>query len=103
MTPGSKTVTAVFNGKNPNYTINDPTTPLTVTQEDARSTYTGDMLAFTGGTGGTATVTLRATIQDITAVLGDTSYDATAGDIRNAKVTFTSNGGTLSSGCANIP
>ena len=32
-------------------------------------------------------MTLRATIQDITAVLGDP--DANAGDIRNAKVTFT--------------
>ena len=47
MTPGAKTVTAVINGKNPNFTISDPTTSLTVTQEDARSTYTGDMLAFT--------------------------------------------------------
>jgi trimeric autotransporter adhesin len=99
MTPGAKTVTAVINGKNPNFTISDPTTSLTVTQEDARATYAGDMLAFTSG--GAATVTLRATIQDITAVLGDP--DANAGDIRNAKVTFTSNGGTLSSGCSNIP
>ena len=73
-----------------------------MTQEDARSTYTGDLLAFTSGSGGTATVTLRATIQDITAVLGDPAYDANAGDIRNAKVTFTSNGGTLT-GCSNIP
>jgi hypothetical protein len=36
----------------------------------------------------TATVTLRATIQDITAVTGDPAYDPNAGDIRNAKVTF---------------
>jgi hypothetical protein len=31
---------------------------------------------------------LSATIQDITAVVGDPAYDANAGDIRNAKVTF---------------
>ena len=40
-------MTAVINGKNPNFTISDPTTSLTVTQEDARATYAGDMLAFT--------------------------------------------------------
>ena len=74
MTPGAKTVTAVFNGKNPNFTISDPTTPLTVTPEDARSTYTGDMLAFTPASGGSATVTLRATIQGITAVVGDAAW-----------------------------
>jgi hypothetical protein len=61
------------------------------------------MLAFTSG-GGNATVTLRATIQDITAILAsDPAYDPNAGDIRNAKVTFTASGGSLSAGCANIP
>ena len=59
------------------------------------------MLAFTSG--GSATVTLRTTVQDITALLSDPAYDANAGDITHAKVTFTANGGTLSSGCANIP
>ena len=51
MSPGSKTVTAVVNGKNPNFTISDPTTSLTVSPEEARSTYTGDMLAFSPAAG----------------------------------------------------
>jgi hypothetical protein len=33
-------------------------------------------------------VVLSATVQDITAVLGDPAYDANAGDIRNATVSF---------------
>ena len=33
-------------------------------------------------------VTLAATIQDISAVPGDPSYDASAGDVRNARVSF---------------
>jgi hypothetical protein len=74
---------------------------FTISQEDARSTYTGDMLGFTSGSGGTATVTLRATIQDITAVTGDLKYDADAGNITNAKVTFASSGGTLNN-CSNL-
>ena len=36
----------------------------------------------------TATVPLRATIQDITAVLGDPAFDAYPGDITNASVSF---------------
>jgi large repetitive protein len=93
MAPGSKTVTATITGKDPNFTVNDPTTLLTITQEDARATYTGDMLAFTSGTGGFAKVTLRTTVQDITAV--DPALDPNAGDIQNAKVTFTAtNNGT---------
>ncbi len=57
--------------------------------EDARADYSGMMFASTTSTtGGTANVTLSATIRDITAVTGDPAYDADAGDIRNAKVTF---------------
>jgi len=63
---------------------------LTVTQEDARATYTGAMFASTSSTTSTtATVTLSATVQDITAVGNtDPAYDPYPGDIRNAKVTF---------------
>jgi len=62
---------------------------LTVTQEDARATYTGDMFVSTATpTATTATVTLRATIQDITAVPTDPSYDPYPGVITNATVTF---------------
>jgi len=60
-----------------------------ITQEDARAAYTGALFASTAcATCSNATVTLAATIQDITAVPGDTAYDAYAGDIRNATVTF---------------
>ncbi len=63
--------------------------PLTIAPEDARVTYTGDFLASTASaTSGAATVTLSATIQDITAAIGDPAHDLTAGDIRNARVTF---------------
>jgi hypothetical protein len=60
---------------------------LVVAQEDARATYTGTLFATTGA-GTTAVLTLSATIQDITAVIGDPAYDPDAGDIRNATVTF---------------
>ncbi len=57
--------------------------------EDARVTYTGPMLVSTPCTDcTTATVPLRASIQDITAVLGDPAYDAYPGDITNATVSF---------------
>jgi hypothetical protein len=62
---------------------------IVVIKEDARATYSGAYLVSTpSATSGTAIVTLRATIQDITAVTGDPAYDAYAGDIRNATVTF---------------
>jgi hypothetical protein len=61
-----------------------------VTQEDARAYYTGNMFVNTSGpTSTTATVTLSATIKDITAVGNtDPAYDAYPGVITNAKVTF---------------
>jgi ribosomal protein L18E len=62
---------------------------LTVTCEDARAYYTGALFVSTSGPNSyTATVTLSATIKDITAVTGDPVYDAYPGDIRNARVTF---------------
>jgi uncharacterized delta-60 repeat protein len=64
--------------------------PFDILQEDTRTYYTGALFASTSGiTSTSATVTLSATIKDITAVgSGDPSYDAFAGDIRNATVTF---------------
>lgn len=60
-----------------------------ILQEDARAYYTGALFASTSGaTSSTATVTLSATIKDITAVIGDAAYDVFAGDIRNATVSF---------------
>ncbi|PYM06291.1 MAG: hypothetical protein DMD82_09150 [Candidatus Rokuibacteriota bacterium] len=89
MAPGSHAVSAVFGGINPNFSVTNPSTSLTISPEDARATYTGALFASTSSaSSGAATVTLSATIQDITAVTGDPAYDANSGDIRNAKVTF---------------
>jgi hypothetical protein len=60
---------------------------IVVKPEDARANFFGQMF-YNTDSASTATITLSATIQDITAVLGDSAYDAFAGDIRNAKVTF---------------
>ncbi len=87
MSPGNKTITAQFSGINPNFSVNDATTTLTITKEDAMANYTGAAFSSTACTTcSTATVTLAATIQDITAV--DPSGDPDAGDIRKATVTF---------------
>lgn len=61
-----------------------------ITQEDARATYTGPLFISTpSASTTTAVVPLRATIQDATALAtNDPLYDAFAGDIRNAMVTF---------------
>src|SRR5207247_11386504 len=67
-------------------TVNAPTTTLTINPEDARTTYTGALFASTSSaTNSIATVTLAATIQDITAI---DPGDPTPGDIRNAVVDF---------------
>jgi hypothetical protein len=94
--PGSYTVTANFVGINPNFEVNNPSSQsLTVTEEDARAYYTGLYLVPTASPTSTSfTMTLSATIRDITAVVGDPSYDAYAGDIRNARVSFIIRGAT---------
>jgi hypothetical protein len=87
MAPGSRTVTAEFTGVNSNFAVSNATTPLTITKENARATYTGLLFVSTPSTStNSATITLRATIQDITAVLPATDPDG--GDIRNATVKF---------------
>jgi len=86
--PGSYTVTASFGGACP-YLAKSASAPFKINCEDARPTYTGALFASTKSTNdGGATVTLSATIQDITAVTGDPAYDLFAGDIRKATVTF---------------
>jgi hypothetical protein len=61
---------------------------LIVTQEDARAFYTGAEFASTANeTSSSATVTLSATIQDIS-VTEDAGGDEYPGDITNAIVTF---------------
>jgi len=89
MSPGTHTVTAVFDGVNSNFIVTNPTTTLTITKEDARATYTGALFASTACvTCSTATVTLSAAVQDISAIPGDPVSDSTEGDIRNATATF---------------
>jgi MBG domain (YGX type) len=87
-----------------NYAFNYVNGTLTVTQEDARSTYTGAMFVSTATPGATtATVTLRATIQDITAVPSDTAYDPYPGVITNATVTFVNRDNNNAVIAANLP
>lgn len=88
--PGNSTITATQGTlASHNYSFSLVNGTLNVTQEDARVTYTGLIyVATASATSSTATVLLSATIQDITAAIGDPARDANAGDIRNARVTF---------------
>jgi surface protein len=101
--PNSYAVTAKFTSTNANFAgSNGGPVTLTVTPEDARAYYTGNTLFWgTTSTATSATVTLAATIKDITAVMGDPAYDTREGDIRNAQVTFMKDGSPVS-GCKNL-
>jgi len=59
-----------------------------ITPEDARVQYTGNLFVGIPLSSTSASITLIATIQDITAVTGDPAYDPYPGDIRNATLTF---------------
>jgi MBG domain (YGX type) len=88
LAPGTYTITP-SGLTSSNYAITFKTGTLTETQEDARAYYTGALFVSTSSPSSTtATVTLSATIKDITAVPADPAYDPYPGDIRNAKVTF---------------
>jgi hypothetical protein len=96
--PGNKTVTATFSGVNAAFTVNNPSGTLTVTKEDARVNYTGALFASTScQTCSNATVTLSATVQDISAT-GNAAGDNLSGDIRLARVRFVNrdNGSAIS-------
>jgi len=99
--PGSYTITASFVNPDPNYVLSF--TPnslgLTLTAEDARTTYTGSAYFTTSSpTTYTATIPISFTIYDITTAgpytagtattpaTGDREYDDWAGNIRNATV-----------------
>jgi hypothetical protein len=91
MAPGNRTVMAVINSPDLNFSIGDlqPTTtpPLVIKQEDAKAEYAGDMIVATASTTtSTAIVTLRANISDINVI--NPAVDPNWGDIRNAKVKF---------------
>jgi hypothetical protein len=82
------TVTTTFAGDGI-YAASTDSDPFDITQEDARATYTGALSVSTSGTtSSAATVTLSATIQEITAVPADPAYDAFKGDITKATVRF---------------
>ena len=80
-------VTVTENGElgTPALTSETATFEITVEREDARSTYSGPLF-LSSAEDGSFTVTLMATIRDITAV--DPATDPDAGDIRNASVHF---------------
>ncbi len=60
-----------------------------ITKEDARAYYTGTLFVNTScATCSSGTVTLSATVKDITAETSDAAFDNFEGDIRNATVTF---------------
>jgi hypothetical protein len=61
--------------------------PYVITPEDARAYYTGTLFGATGS-GSTTTITLSATVRDITAETTAAATDPFAGDISHAKVTF---------------
>ena len=96
--PGPYTITAALGTlASTNYTFSFVPGTLTVTKEDARVTYAGNIFIGIPLSSTSAPVTLIATIQDITALgpynagpppTGDPAYDAYSGDIRNATLTF---------------
>lgn len=70
------------------------TVVFTVSNEDARSTYTGPL--FLGSEeNGNYSVTLMATIRDVSSAASDATWDSYAGDIRNASVRFENDAGDL--------
>ncbi|PYV14864.1 MAG: hypothetical protein DMG21_16970 [Acidobacteria bacterium] len=90
-------VSAAFTSSDPNFTNSSGTGKLTVTQEDARVTYGGNLFVGIPLSASSGTITLSATVADITALgpynagpppTGDTAYDPYPGDIQNATVTF---------------
>ncbi len=77
-----------------NYSFSYDTGELTVTQEDAVASFSGDTMAFTpSDTVTTATVLLQATVRD-SSLIGSFS-DSAAGDIQTATVTFKEGATTL--------
>jgi hypothetical protein len=91
MAPGNHTVTATFGGINPNLTVMNPTTTLTITQEDAAITYTGQ--EYFSSTNSTMSVPVTYTLQDATATgVSGSIYDPYPGDITKATAALTLTG-----------
>jgi hypothetical protein len=102
--PGTYLITAAIGTlASPNYSFTFANGTLAVVMEDARITYAGLMFYSTSSTtSSTATITLQATVQDITAVTVDPATDPNAGDIRNARLSFNSADTTLPNSCKNL-
>ncbi|PWA07591.1 hypothetical protein DB891_14670 [Flavobacterium laiguense] len=84
--PGNYNVISSFAGDATYLPSSNISDPFTISKENTDVTYTGlPYFSTTSATSCNATVTLSATIKDITALGGG---DTNAGDIRNAKVTF---------------
>jgi hypothetical protein len=99
--PTTYQVVSTFTG-NGTYTGSNDSDPFAITKEDARVTYTGGLFYSTSSaTSSNATVTLSATIQDISAVTP--TLDPNAGDIRKATVTFYVKNGTDYTQIGNAP
>ncbi|MEU2614085.1 M12 family metallo-peptidase [Micromonospora sp. NPDC007271] len=73
---------------------------ITVTAEDAAATWAGDTLVSTATSGASGKALLRSVVRDSSVLSSAT--DTTAGDIRNATVTFTEGGVTLCTGALEL-
>ena len=90
MAPGNHVVLADFNNTDPAFDVQDKTTSLLITQENALVEYVGsEFQATQSSTSSLATVTLRAVLKSVTDTPGS------GGDIRNACVTFEIGGLTI--------
>jgi len=99
--PGTRIITAAFSGVSNNFVVTNPGKAMNVMQEDARTTYTGPTAVQTAcHTCSTATINLKALVQDITAV--DPVSDPNGGDIRNATVVFVNRGTGATIGTVNV-
>jgi uncharacterized repeat protein (TIGR01451 family) len=105
-----QTVTAVFGGIDPNFSVSNPEADLNIVQEDARVQYSG-LYSFGIPEGATSgTITVSATVWDISnsqfapSGSNDPAYDPDMGDIRNAQVWFVDrdNPGTTLCGPVNV-
>ncbi|HEY3387341.1 MAG TPA: hypothetical protein VGK46_12575, partial [Saprospiraceae bacterium] len=85
MAPGTKTVSAIINGINPDFDVAQPEdVELEITQEDAFVEYNGqEYFSTPSPTDCNGTVTLTGYVED-----DDDTPDGCRGDIRNALVTF---------------
>ena len=90
MAPGNHVVLADFNNTDPAFDVQDKTTNLAITPENALVEYVGsEFQATQSSTSSVATVVLRAVLKSVADAPGS------SGDIRNACVTFEIGGVTF--------